>query len=244
MIQVVNRAIDIIEYVAQDSSRPKLLGEIAVDLSLNTATCANIVKTLLTRGYLEKNNGSKGYILGRNLYSIVEVSGNYKELINAADAEMELATTTVKENSILAILRGDERIVIHKKNAEQLIQAHTADEKKAYDTSSGRLLIAMQSDSEIDNYIKKYGLPSPPIWKGASTKKKLIKKVKEIRDKGYVLTEDSEHITGVAVPVYKNNKVVAAFSIYMPMFRCSEKVVKLLIKTGIQSAKKISANLS
>ncbi|HWB27535.1 MAG TPA: IclR family transcriptional regulator C-terminal domain-containing protein [Chitinophagaceae bacterium] len=244
MIQVVNRAVDIIEYVAHDSSRPKLLGEIAADLSLNAGTCANIVKTLLARGYLEKNSGGKGYILGRNLYSIVEVSGNYRELIKAADAEMELITDTLTENSILAILRGEERVIIHKKNAEQFVQAHTANEKKAYDTSSGRLLISMQSDPALDSYIKKHGLPSPVIWKEASTKKRFMEIVEEIRGRGYVLTEDSERLTGVAFPIYKKDRLVAALSIYMPSFRCNEKLLKMLIETGARSAKKISANLS
>lgn len=56
MIQVINRSVDILEYVAEDIYRPKLLGNIAKDLNLNVATCANIVKTLIDRGLLKKKN--------------------------------------------------------------------------------------------------------------------------------------------------------------------------------------------
>jgi IclR family transcriptional regulator, KDG regulon repressor len=244
MIQVVNRAIDIIEYVAKDASYPKPLGEMATALSLNTATCANIVKTLLNRGYLKKSKGSKGYLLGETLSEIVENAGNYRDLITAADTEMEEATGALKENTILAILQEDKRVIIHRKNAVQLVQANTADEKKACDTSSGRLLIAMMDDNAIEKYINDFGLPTVAIWKEAVTLKKFFEQVKIIRLKGFVLTEDSEQVTGVAVPVFKKGKMVAAFSIYMPSFRCNEKKIKEMIKSATLAAGKISEKLN
>ena len=238
MIQVVNRAVDIIEYVAIDNARPKLLGEMAKNLSLNAGTCANIVKTLLTRGYLQKANG-KGYLLGKQLYRIVENAGNYKTLIEAADSEMWATTEFLKENTLLAVLKGGKRIAIHKINAEQLVQAHTSDEKNAYDTSSGRLLIAMLNDLEIEDYIKEYGLPAGGIWLNASKRKGFYGEIQAIRDNGYVLIEDSDQITGLAVPVVYNMREIAAFSVYMPSFRCNEKMKKLMIKTLLHSSKKL-----
>ena len=244
MIQVINRAIDIIEYVAKDAVRPKPLGEMAAALSLNTATCANIVKTLLNRGYLKKSKGTKGYLLGSTLSEIIESAGNYRDLIVAADTAMQEVTSTLKENTILAVLKEDKRVVIHRKNAVQLVQANTADEKKAYDTSTGRLLIATMEEDAIEKYIEKFGLPTAAIWKEATTHKKFFEQVKIIRTKGYVLTEDSENVTGVAVPVYRKNKVVAGFSIYMPSFRCNQKLIKVLIKSATQTASKISEKLN
>ena len=61
MIQVINRAFDILEYIAKDPDKPKALGEIASDLDLNAGTCANIIKTMVARKYLEKIDKQKGY---------------------------------------------------------------------------------------------------------------------------------------------------------------------------------------
>jgi DNA-binding IclR family transcriptional regulator len=64
MIQVIHRALNIMEYVAADPERPKELGDIAEDLKLHSATCANIIKTLVTRQYLVKLEKQKGYLIG------------------------------------------------------------------------------------------------------------------------------------------------------------------------------------
>ena len=64
MIQVIHRALNIMEYVAADPDRPKELGDIAEGLKLHAATCANIIKTLVTRQYLVKLEKQKGYLIG------------------------------------------------------------------------------------------------------------------------------------------------------------------------------------
>ena len=54
MIQVINRALNILELVSKERDREFSLSEIANSLNLNASTCANIIKTLVTRGYLEQ----------------------------------------------------------------------------------------------------------------------------------------------------------------------------------------------
>jgi len=87
MIQVIHRAIDILEFVARDPERPKLLGEISAGINLKPGTCANIVKTLTLRGYLEKLDAQKGYLPGKQLYTLLGNTGYKKDLIEAADLE-------------------------------------------------------------------------------------------------------------------------------------------------------------
>ena len=53
MIQVIHRAFDILEYLSQDPKREFSLGEIAAYTGLNSGTCANIMKTLVRRNYVE-----------------------------------------------------------------------------------------------------------------------------------------------------------------------------------------------
>lgn len=240
MIQVINRAFDIIEYLSKDSGNPKLMGHIAADLNLNTATCANIIKTLVNRGIVQKSRKEKGYILGNGLLEIAQGSFGYKDLISKASFEMSKATKLLNENNLIAILKENKRIVLHKQNSSQLIQATTPDEKNAYDSSTGRLLIAMLEDKDLDLYLKRYGLPAKCIWPDADNKIKFLEQVKLIREQGYALLEDTVQIIGIATPIYKNGKAIASFSVYLPSFRFNNTIKEDMIKTALDFAKKMS----
>ena len=243
MIQVIHRALDILEFVSQDAGSPKLLSEIASGLQLKPGTCANIVKTLTQRGYLEKSTTQKGYLLGKQVFALPHNAGYQKKMISLAEKEMDKVLEALNENSLLGILRGENRMVISRRESEQLIQAHTPDEKKAYDSSTGRLLIAMQSDEELEKFIRRFGLPPAQLWPMTGTKTKFMQQVEKIRRNGYALIEDSVQIIGVAAPVYKDEKVVASFSIYMPSFRFNSRIRARMLKLATDAAKKISAGL-
>ncbi len=244
MIQVVNRALDILEYVSVEPLKPKLLGHIAKDLHLNPATCANIVKTLVNRGYLEKSDIQKGYLLGKQLTHIGSDKHSYQTLISVADPEMKYITKQLNEKCLIAVLKADKRLVIHKNSCDQMVQANTPDEKKAYDSSSGRLLVAMLSDEALENFIHKYKLPSASIWPDADTLKKFMAQIKLIRKNGYALIEDSVQVIGVAAPIYQKGILIASLSIYLPAFRFTNTTRKKMIQLSVASAERISEKLS
>jgi DNA-binding IclR family transcriptional regulator len=54
MIQVIHRALDMLELLGSQPERVFPLGEIAQLLDLHRATCSNILKTLSQRGYVER----------------------------------------------------------------------------------------------------------------------------------------------------------------------------------------------
>ena len=243
MIQVLHRAFDILEFVSKYPDKPKLLGEIANNLHLKPGTCANIVKTLTTRGYLEKMDSQKGYLPGKKLYSLSGNNGYLKDLIAAAEIIMGNLTGQLNENTLLAVLNGDNRIVILTKDSNQLIQANTPKEKKAYDSSTGRLLIAMLPDAELEKFISRYGLPPDNYWHDANSKKKFYGQVEQIRKNGYAMVEDSLHIVGFAAPIYEKNKIIAGLSIYIPAFRTTEKMKNKMIRLGLEAAENITKKL-
>ncbi|NCI46918.1 IclR family transcriptional regulator [Sediminibacterium soli] len=244
MIQVIHRALDILEFVGSNNNTPKLLSEIARQLQLKPGTCANIVKTLTLRGYLDKLDSQKGYQLGRQVFSLTENSGYQQLLIDAADEVMAKTVAELHENVLLAILKNENRLVIHRKNSAQLVQANTPDEKKAYDSSTGRLLIAMLPDDQLERYVHEYGLPSASLWPHAHTKQRFLQQIQKIRNDGYALIEDSVQIVGIAAPVYRSGKVVASLSIYIPSFRVNAATRTKMIRLGTRAAKKISTALS
>src|SRR5690242_10957755 len=117
MIQVIHRALDILELVSDEPGKSKTLTEIADQLHLNHGTCANILKTLVSRNYIEKLPGKKGYQLG---HMTTELSGkkNLRErLVSSAREEMENLTKKFNENTLLSILKGNQRVAILRVNS-------------------------------------------------------------------------------------------------------------------------------
>ncbi len=240
MIQVINRSIDILEYVAEEINRPKLMGNIAQDLNLNTSTCANIIKTLVNRGLLRKAHDEKGYLIGARLTEISNGSLGFSDLIDRANHLFADKPKTLDENCLIAVLKEDKRQIIFNKASTQLIQATTPTEKLAYDSSTGRLLIAFLEEKELQLYIKKYGLPNKNTWSKATSRIGFFDEIKRIKSQGYALIEDTVQVVGVATPIYKNDKVIASCSIYLPAFRFTGKLKPEMIAQAIQLSKLMS----
>lgn len=64
MIQVLERAFRILEWLARAESPPRRLGEIARHIEVSPAACSHIVKTLVHYGYVVQVAPRKGYRLG------------------------------------------------------------------------------------------------------------------------------------------------------------------------------------
>jgi len=131
MIQVLHRAFDILELIAKDNSRAFSLGEIASALQLNHATCANIIKTMVTRNYLEQLGPKKGYKLGYMAYQVVGNSSFEGKLKRSATELMEGLTAQINETNLLAILRGQNRVIVHQVHAEHELMVRSSIEKNA-----------------------------------------------------------------------------------------------------------------
>ena len=68
MIQVIERVEKILTYLSENKTREVPLTEIADNLGINRATCANILKTMRELGFVEQSSYRKGYILGDKVF--------------------------------------------------------------------------------------------------------------------------------------------------------------------------------
>jgi IclR family KDG regulon transcriptional repressor len=245
MIQVVNRALDLLELIANDPEKPKALHELAGSLQLNHGTCANILKTLVYRGYVEQIGAKKGYVLGAKSYGLTNNQDYQKDLIEAARGPMNSLTSEVNENCLLAILKDNQRVAIYQTSAEQDLQVRTSETKAVYDSASGRLLLAMLPKEKQVRYVAKYGLPSTITWPEIQSEERLYEKLIIInREKLAIQAVPNRQVIGLAVPVYKAGVAIASLSIYLPEYRymaldkqkliqslkvCAEEIINRLI---------------
>ena len=219
MIQVLNRAFDILEFLADDPSQPKVLGEIANAVQLNHGTCANILKTMVDRQYIDQTGARKGYCLGVNAYRLTDNPSFQTTIQEVARDEMAALTRHLDESSLLAVLEAPNRRLIHRELCDQALQVQTADEKHVYDSASGRLLVAMLTDTELDKFITRYSLPTPELWAEATDRSSFMEQINRIRANECAFQESTRQVIGYGVPIRRFGNVVASLSVYLPLYR-------------------------
>jgi DNA-binding IclR family transcriptional regulator len=240
MQQAINRAFDILEFVSATPDQPKTFSEIAISSGLNTATCANIIKAMVARGYLEKLDDKKGYLLGKKIYQMANFEGYKKDLVKTASPFISELTARINENVMLAVLKESSRILLLDVKSTQEVQAINVIDKRAYQSSSGRLLVALLPDDELEKFIRVYGLPTETDWKGASKRPAFLKEVQKIRSKGIAVQESATHVAGISAGILQGGKTVAAVCIYLPSFRLTSKKEQELRAALLDTCKQIS----
>ena len=245
MVQVLIKAFDILELVAQRNGQSITLTEIANELELNQATAANINKTLVHKGYLEHIGKKKGYRLGPAAYRLTNDVPYGQDLVNAAREAMEKLTTKLNESCLLGVLRNYKRYILHVVNSEQEIQVKMRSERNVYETASGRLLLAYLSEKELERFIQHNGLPDPALWEEASSMEKLLEALAQIKNEGMAMTfMGNRHVRGFAVPIVVNGAVVAGLSVFLPEYRCIPAHQKDIVQALKESAERISEKLN
>lgn len=245
MVRVILKAFDILEKIAQANGQALTLTEISADLGMNQPTAANIINTMISRGYIEHVGKKKGYKLGPNAFRLTNVVPYGKELVNAAKDIMDDLTAKLNETCIIGVLRNYKRYILHFVNASQEVQVNLSSERNVYETASGRLLLAYLNEKERARFINQNGLPSSSLWLEASTEKGVAEVLDAIKKNGVAVTHLRErHVKGFAVPIFFQEKVVAALSIFLPEYRCTTTKEKEIIEGLKNASTEISARLN
>ncbi len=244
MIQVIVRALNILEFIAQHGKEPVQLIKIAENAGLSQPTTANIVKTLVNKNYLEQVSRKEGYRLGANAYHLTGNLSYNQNLIFAAKEPMEELTHQINETCLLGVIRNNKRFILHQVHSNQDLQVRTSTEADIYPTASGRLLTAHLIPKELDNLIKAVGLPSAQAWPGAQTREAFEKALQKIRKEEFVQTLNAKHIVGFAVPIYKNKQVICSLGVFLPESRVTPALKANISKLMIRTANTIKERLN
>ena len=246
MIQVINRALDILEYCAKHPEKDYSLTDIADHFGLNHATCANILKTLVHRKYIEQVGHKKGYRLGSMAYYLTGNISFRSNLVDLAKPVMKDLCEMLNESVIIAVINKQDnmRITLHTEYSSHELQVRANKGKNAYDTATGRLILAYLSEDDRMNIVKNKGLPSPFIWKEASTLEDLERELAKIREKGIAFQITASQVVGIAVPIFYKERVIAGLGIYLPEIRFVGELKKLIIDQIIYSARKMSEQMA
>ncbi len=249
MIEAVVKALDIMEFLAEEPERSHALSEIAGHLKLNQATCSHTLKTLVERAYVEQMGAKKGYRLGPMIYSMTRRGPYRKDLVSAAEPLMRQLAREIHETVLLAILSRTRRFTLCQIDGTHDVQVRSdvAMAGNAYDTATGRLLLANLKEKELADFIRANGLPGSR-WPGARTKRALRKELVRIRDERSVMNVTDRQVVGLGEPICEGDRVVAALGLFLPEYRFvgkhKDKLLKGMRKTAQEINKVISSHVA
>ena len=248
MINVLDRAFNIIEYIAGEPERSRPLGEIADKFSLNHATCANILKTLVKRNYIDQEAPRKGYTLGPMAYFLARKGPYGKDLVNVVEPRIEKLAMELQETVLISTMNRNKRSILCQVDGGRDIQIKREilllDD--AYRTATGRLLLAYMSVAERENFIRANGVGGK-YWPEAKTKTKLMSECERIQKAGRAIRNEGSEVIAIAYPIKQKESVVAALGLFLPRHRFAgahkQKVLGGMRKTAEEISRKLSASL-
>lgn len=245
MIKVIDKALNIIELLASEQNRKFQLGEIADTLEMDHGTCANIIKTLAARGYVQQDGPRMGYKFGYMPYKITNSAVNNEELTKIAREEIDRLGERLNETAILSCIKNDKRIILYHTTPNRELIVRTNIDKSIYSANTGRVILANYTPAHLEKCLIRLGLPSkeewPEIYESNNPRGEMINRLTSVRSAGYEIHHDANGIVGVAAPVFGGGHVLGSVGVYMPKMRFVNEhdILDLILDTAGAINKKI-----
>ena len=187
----------------------------------------------------------KGYRLGSMAYQLTGNISFRNNLVDMAKPVMKDLCEMLNETVILAVYnkQDNKRIILHTEYCDHELQVRSNKEKNAYDTSTGRLIMAYLSSDDRLDIVKNAGLPKPFIWKEVSSIDDFERESAKIREKGIAFQSAASHVVGIAVPIFYKERVIASLGMYVPDFRFVGELKTIIIDQLRYCGKQLSAQL-
>lgn len=241
MHQPTLRILEILELISK-SSEGKRLADFSRELGIPKSTLLPILQTLCSHRYLNYSDGV--YEVGTALFSLgADFSGRFPTL-KLVRTELNELVKIFGETCYFGVLEDGNVLYVDKVDSPQPLRILISTGKKlpAYATGIGKALLMDKSEAELKAL---YSDGLKPLTQNTVTDvNKLLKQLSLAKKEGYAqeVEESVEHIRCFAVPIKKHNKVVAAISVAIPVFRFvsgNEKVYAATLKTAAEKISRI-----
>ena len=245
MIQVLDKAIRILEFLGENPRKPVPMSEIADTLSLDRGTCAHILKSLSARGFVQQEAPRSGYQLGYRLYHITGHHVENAELTSIARKDVDALGAELNETALLAVARNDMRVVLYRTEPDRNLVVRTDNARSIYGACAGRVIMANYTPGHLEKCLVRLGLPSrnewPEIHLSEHPEQELVNALTQIKQRGYAIQRDPE-ITGFAAPLFMDGHVKGSIGTYLPNDRITDE--KKIIGSLLHYADQINRKLT
>jgi len=216
LVPATKRTLEVIELLSGEDAGLSL-SEIHRSLGLPLSSAANIVYTLHTLGYLERNTDNSHYRLSMKMLSI---SRRLLEGMNIPARCHGLLEDLVRESGLtahVAVLRDGESIYIDRAASDGLVQFSTYIGMRwpAHCSAVGKALLAFHDDEELRDILQHLNLRRATP-RTVTSRRVLEEQLRSFRRVGYAweMEEGETGVACVAAPLFGNrDQLVAAVSV-------------------------------
>jgi len=242
MIQVLQRAFAVLEYL---SDEPTSLASLAERTGLHKSTLHNILRTMVALGVVERTEHGI-YALGPKLIALAEPTVTRSRLQPvAAETVRDLGRKLGERVDVVVIHKGQRYGIAQVESTHTVaVNPNLPRAVPMYGAATGRVVLAHLSPSELDEFVRAFGLPGDQ-WPEASSLEALKQELARIRDAGMAqrLTEDGQAIY-LAWPVFgPGHRVWASILVTLPTSRYWGEHQRQILSEAEAGAQVMSASL-
>ena len=244
-LSTLARGLSVLRTFTRDN--PEMtLSEVASATGLNPAVARRCLNTLVELGYVGKRG--KLFLLTPEVMGFASAFLESVNLEEIARSHLQDVRDNTGDSSSLAVLSHLDILYLVHVSTNRMIRldAGIGTRFPAYATSLGRVIIAHQSESFINDYLARIK-PQKLTDKTVISKVKLRKVLNKCRRQGFTSTQDELDygIISVAVPVFDNDgEILAAINCSTATTRVNqEEMIETRLPHLMTAAKKIEQEL-
>lgn len=229
-LQTVERAIAFLEYVACASTPPNIR-DVSAALNLNITTCYHLLRTLVAKSYIERNENG-GLELGVGVETLI---GGYRRFQDVEKSLSEIVKRLAAETLESAVFsRRDGQNVVLKVLVEGSHRLRVSGlsvglQGNEYQRASGKVVMA-HLDPEARAAMLEASVSQLPAKQRKTILKTLEKEWPQIVERGWAADEQTEQgIIAICAPLFDSSGAVfGAIGIVTPTFRLEKSRDKFL----------------
>jgi IclR family transcriptional regulator, KDG regulon repressor len=245
-MQTISRSIQILKSFSREEKEISL-AELHRKLGLSKSSIQRILNTLVTCGFLEKDNQRKTYKLGIELYYLGKLVEGHSHLITVSKPYLTKLRDRFGETVYLNVIENDLRkcIAFEEAKHDLMTVSYVGQTSPLYAGASAKLLLAYLSTEKKEQYFKDLALQ--PVTESTITDVNRLKdELRKIQKNGYAISygERVMGIFSVSAPIKSSTgEVVAGISIAAPSVRVDDKISDEFIKAVQEIAEELSNEL-
>ncbi len=241
-VRAVERALDVL--LCFSSQTPELtMSQISEKIGINKSTVHRLLLTLERKRFVERDPFSGIYRPGLRLLQMSSLAMEHNNLRRLAAPFLQDLCAQHRENVNLALLDGADVIYVDVVEGSQRVKlaAATGQRLPAFCTASGKAILAFLSDEDVSRILER-GMPKYTRATNSS-KERFFEDMKEIRSRGFAISEEEfeDGINAVAVPICK--QPIASVSIAGPAYRMDRARMTELGASLLAAAKNITTEV-
>ena len=219
-VKSADRALDILEQVAE-APEPLTFSQLLTGLGIPRSSLFHLLNNLLARGYLVQDGASARYFLGDKVLQLANrIRG--PSLAAIVTPFLRQLSTEFNETSAFYVRSGDAAEVVASVSSSQAL-AYTmkaGERAPLYAISGGKIMLAHMSADEANSYLSgvRFEASTPNTITSPSRLRKEITAAR--RDGfGYSREEYTQGITGLAIAVSDQGRLLGALNLAVPTVR-------------------------